>query len=65
MNPVSVLANLGQMGGSLPVTYLVGCTPAGVQEGIGLSPAVSAAVPEAVEAVRMLVARLVPAEGNR
>jgi hydrogenase maturation protease len=61
MNPVSVLANLGQMGGILPVTYLVGCTPAGVEEGIGLSEAVSAAVPEAIDAVRTLVGRLVPA----
>jgi hydrogenase maturation protease len=62
MNPVSVLANLGQMGGTLPLTYLVGCTPAGVEEGIGLSEAVSAAVPEAIDAVRRLVGRLVPAE---
>ncbi|WP_328914287.1 MULTISPECIES: hydrogenase maturation protease [unclassified Streptomyces] len=62
MNPVSVLANMGQLGGILPLTYLVGCTPAGVEEGIGLSEAVSAAVPEAVEAVRTLVRRLVPAE---
>jgi hydrogenase maturation protease len=62
MNPVSVLANLGQLGGTLPITYIVGCTPAGVEEGIGLSEAVSAAVPEAIDAVRTLVRRLVPAE---
>ncbi|WP_328583591.1 hydrogenase maturation protease [Streptomyces sp. NBC_00370] len=62
MNPVAVLANLGQLGGTLPVTYVVGCTPAGVEEGIGLSDAVSAAVPEALDAVRTLVRRLVPAE---
>ena len=62
MNPVSVLANLGQLGGSLPITYLVGCTPASVEEGIGLNPAVSAAVPRAIDAVRTLVRRLVPAE---
>jgi hydrogenase maturation protease len=60
MNPVSVLANLGQMGGTLPLTYIVGCTPAGVEEGIGLSEAVSAAVPEAVDAVRTLVRQLAP-----
>lgn len=62
MNPVAVLANLGQLGGTLPVTYVVGCTPAGVEEGIGLSDAVSAAVPEALDTVRTLVRRLVPAE---
>ncbi|MFC4033505.1 hydrogenase maturation protease [Streptomyces polygonati] len=62
MNPVSVLANLHRLGGALPATYLVGCTPAGVEEGIGLSEAVAAAVPEAVEAVRALIRRLVPAD---
>ncbi|MYS18702.1 hydrogenase maturation protease [Streptomyces sp. DvalAA-14] len=62
MNPASMLANLDQLGGTLPVTYIVGCTPAGVEEGIGLSEAVAAAVPHAVDAVRTLVRRLVPAE---
>ncbi|WP_329140291.1 hydrogenase maturation protease [Streptomyces sp. NBC_01476] len=62
MNPVAVLANLGQLGGTLPLTYLVGCTPAGVEEGIGLSAPVAAAVPGAADAVRTLVGRLVPAE---
>ncbi|MCW8216609.1 hydrogenase maturation protease [Streptomyces griseolus] len=61
MNPVAVLANLGQLGGTLPVTYLVGCTPAGVEEGIGLSSTVHAAVPGAADAVRALVGRLLPA----
>ena len=37
MNPVAVLANLDQLGGTLPRTYVVGCTPAAVDEGIGLS----------------------------
>ncbi|WNI18878.1 hydrogenase maturation protease [Actinacidiphila sp. ITFR-21] len=62
MNPVAVLANLDQLGGTLPLTYLVGCTPAEVGEGIGLSVPVAAAVPEAVAAVRTLAARLVPAQ---
>jgi hydrogenase maturation protease len=60
MNPVVVLANLGQLGGTLPLTYVVGCTPADVEEGIGLSEAVLAAVPEAMEAVRALVRRILP-----
>ncbi|MGW1408854.1 hydrogenase maturation protease [Streptomyces sp. NPDC002403] len=60
MNPVSVLANLDQLGGTLPLTYLVGCTPAGVEEGIGLGEAVDSAVPEAMRAVHTLVRQLAP-----
>jgi hydrogenase maturation protease len=51
MAPVAVLASLGQLGGSLPPTYVVGCQPADVGEGIGLSPAVAAAVVPAVQLV--------------
>lgn len=58
MNPVAVLSTLGTLGGSLPPTYVVGCQPATVEEGIGLSAAVSAAVPEAITAVRRLIDRL-------
>ncbi|WP_328535374.1 hydrogenase maturation protease [Streptomyces sp. NBC_00344] len=65
MNPVAVLANLDQLGGSLPFTYVVGCTPAGVEEGIGLSEPVSAAVPEAVGAVHALIRRLLPSGPDR
>ncbi|MCX5112456.1 hydrogenase maturation protease [Streptomyces sp. NBC_00378] len=61
MNPVTVLANLDQLGGTLPLTYLVGCTPAGVEEGIGLGEAVDSAVPEAMQAVHTLIRQLVPA----
>jgi hydrogenase maturation protease len=51
MAPVAVLASLGQLGGSLPPTYIVGCRPADVGEGIGLTPAVAAAVDGAVALV--------------
>ncbi len=51
MAPVAVLASLGQLGGSLPPTYVVGCQPADVGEGIGLTPAVAAAVDRAVDLV--------------
>jgi hydrogenase maturation protease len=51
MAPVAVLASLGQLGGSLPPTYVVGCQPADVGEGIGLTPEVAAAVPPAVALV--------------
>lgn len=63
MNPVAVLANLDQLGGTLPLTHVVGCTPADVGEGIGLSKAVAAAVPRAQAAVRTLIRQLSPA-GN-
>ena len=48
MDPVAVLASLGQLGGTLPPTYVVGCRPATTEDGIGLSEPVAAAVPVAV-----------------
>ena len=59
MQPVSVLASLGSMGGALPPTYVVGCVPLDVSEGMGLSEPVSGAVAEAVAAVTTLVNGLV------
>lgn len=55
MDPVAVLASLSSLGGALPTTYVVGCHPADVGEGIGLSRPVSDAVPEAIATVRQLV----------
>jgi hydrogenase maturation protease len=51
MEPVAVLASLGSMGGELPPTYVVGCEPVDVSEGMGLSPEVQAAVEPAIDAV--------------
>jgi hydrogenase maturation protease len=51
MAPVAVLASLGQLGGSLPPTYIVGCQPADVGEGMGLTPHVAAAVEPAIDLV--------------
>jgi hydrogenase maturation protease len=51
MAPVSVLASLGQLGGALPPTYVIGCQPADVGEGIGLTADVEAAVDRAVALV--------------
>jgi len=51
MAPVSVLASLGSLGGSLPPTYVVGCQPADVGDGIGLTEPVAAAVDPAIELV--------------
>ncbi|MCU1548048.1 MAG: peptidase [Arthrobacter sp.] len=57
MDPAAVLGRLRSLGGELPLTYVVGCVPADVTEGIGLSPPVAAAVPGAIEAVVELIAR--------
>ena len=51
MAPVAVLASLGQLGGKLPPTFLVGCIPGDVRDGIGLSAPVEAAVDPAVRQV--------------
>jgi hydrogenase maturation protease len=64
MAPVAVLASLGQLGGSLPPTYLVGCQPASVEEGIGLSPAVAAAVEPAIGLVREVLTERLGLEGS-
>lgn len=60
MEPTSVLAGLGALGGRLPRTYVVGCRPAEVGDGMGLSPPVAAAVDRAVEVVRELLEELCP-----
>jgi hydrogenase maturation protease len=51
MAPVAVLGSLGTLGGTLPPTYVVGCRPADVGEGMGLTPPVAAAVAPAVDLV--------------
>ena len=55
MNPVAVLGSLEALGGTLPPTYVVGCTPADLEEGMGLSAPVAAAVPLAADTVRSLL----------
>jgi hydrogenase maturation protease len=59
MAPVAVLAALPALAGELPPTYLVGCRPADLAEGIGLSDPARGAVPAAAETVRSLIQRLV------
>lgn len=51
MQPTAVLGNLGVLGGELPRTFVVGCEPADVEEGLGLTPVVRAAVDRAVTVV--------------
>ena len=65
MDPLAVLGSLQTLGGTLPPTFVVGCQPASVEEGIGLSPPVEAAVPIAADAVRRVVDQHVPAAAKQ
>jgi hydrogenase maturation protease len=56
MDPAAVLALTADLGGAVGTVVVVGCQPASVAEGIGLSDAVAAAVPTAVDLVRQLIA---------
>jgi hydrogenase maturation protease len=64
MSPEVVLATLGRLGGNVDRIYVVGCQPATLEEGIGLSPPVAAAVDGAVELCRQLLAEIVPTAGK-
>jgi hydrogenase maturation protease len=55
MNPVAVLASLSALGGELPRTFVVGCEPLDVGDGMGLTAPVDRAVEAAVPLVRRLV----------
>jgi hydrogenase maturation protease len=56
MNPAVVLGLLVGMGGHIPKVVVVGCQPLTLDEGIGLSDPVSAAVAPAVATVRRVLA---------
>lgn len=55
MDPASVLALLRSIGGHVDRLLVVGCEPADIDEGMGLSGAVADAVEEACRVVRKLV----------
>jgi hydrogenase maturation protease len=57
MDPATVFASLRGLGGVPPPTVVVGCEPADVTEGMGLSPQVAAAVDPTVEQVLQLAAQ--------
>ncbi|HLY84105.1 MAG TPA: hydrogenase maturation protease, partial [Acidimicrobiales bacterium] len=61
MDPAAVLAMVSDLGGHLDHVLLVGCEAAQLDEGIGLSDTVAAAVPVAVSVVRELVASRIDA----
>lgn len=57
INPFSVLAMLRALGGELPLqTRIIGCEPAQLDGGIGLSEAVKEAIEPAAALVRRLIA---------
>jgi hydrogenase maturation protease len=55
MDPVAVLANLGSLGGELPRTLVVGCQPLDVEENMGLTPPVTAAIDVAITTINALL----------
>ena len=55
MDPVAALSGLPSLGGALPPTYVVGAQPANLEEGIGLSDPLRAAVPVAGALIRELL----------
>jgi hydrogenase maturation protease len=63
MSPDIVLATLTRLGGSVDRIVIVGCQPGNLDEGMGLSPAVQAAVTAAVDLCLEVVADIAqPAE---
>jgi hydrogenase maturation protease len=55
MDPVAVLANLGSLGGELPRTLVVGCQPLDVEENMGLTAPIAAAVDVAITTINGLL----------
>ena len=49
MSPEIVLGTLARLGGSVEQVYVIGCQPESLDEGMGLSRSVAAAVDEAVQ----------------
>lgn len=60
MDPAAMFATLQTLGGTAPPTMMVGCEPADMSEGMGLTEPVEAAVDVAVDAVVGLVEGLLP-----
>lgn len=57
MTPDAVFSTLKSLGGTVGQALVVGCEPADLSEGIGLSPVVAAAVQPAADAVLDLLAK--------
>jgi hydrogenase maturation protease len=59
MDPASVLALLRSLGGRVDRLLIVGCEPADVEDGMGLSEPVAGAIEEACRVVRDLIDQLI------
>ncbi len=64
MSPEVVLGTLDRLGGRVDRVYVVGCEPACLDEGIGLSPPVAAAVDGAVELCQQLLGEIMQPAGK-
>jgi hydrogenase maturation protease len=64
MSPDTVLATLGRLGGKVERVVVVGCQPGTLEEGIGLSPAVAAAVDGAVDLCAELISQMMEPVGK-
>jgi hydrogenase maturation protease len=64
MSPDVVLGTLARLGGHVERTYVLGCQPATLEEGMMLSPPVAAAIDGAVEMCFQLVAEILEPAGK-
>ncbi len=64
MSPDVVFATLRRIGGKLDANYVLGCQPACLDEGIGLSPQVEAAVGTAVRMCEQLLTDMLQPAGK-
>lgn len=62
MDPATLLGNVEALGGTIPPTFLVGCEPRDVADGMGLSPVVEATIDDAIDLVHQTVATRTPHE---
>lgn len=65
MSPEVVLATLSHLGGEVGRVLVIGCQPASLDEGIGLSGPVAAAVDTAVELSLQMVPEVAQHEGRK
>ncbi|MEO6570629.1 MAG: hydrogenase maturation protease [Ilumatobacteraceae bacterium] len=66
MDPNTVLGSVATLGDSMPRTLVIGCEPANLDDGIGLSPAVESAVPVAArKALELAMSELDSMKGIR
>lgn len=64
MDPAAVFATLNALGGTAPHTVVVGCEVDNIEEGMGLSDAVAAVVPDALAAIDEVVTGLLSGSGQ-